>query len=178
MHLSFRSCPFIFCAPDSVYESGWNRLGEVKLRLTGERDSWSCLMYCFPLFLSILQEALISLWQMSQGRGVKAHRAEFICQSSTEGFLRSSPMFHADDTSVWNWFLSLQIWELRRMFSLKHHVLLLINLWFSVFYKNLWFQNRKMGYIFCSQFIHPSPMLQPTLKKAITGAPTKRGAVK
>lgn len=39
MHLSFGSCPFFSCAQDSVYESGWNRLSKVKLRLTVVGDS-------------------------------------------------------------------------------------------------------------------------------------------
>ncbi len=103
----------------TVYESGQNGLSKVKLRLTVERDSWSCLTNCFLfLFLSILQEALISLWEMREGQGLKI--TEFKCQSSTKRFLSSHSMFRADDTTAWNQFWGVHIWVLWDIFLLKH----------------------------------------------------------
>lgn len=88
MHLSLGSWPLhLLRVPDSVYDSGWNRLGEVKLRLSVQRDSRSCLtladFFSFCLFCVSSAGGPYQPLTNEAGSRVTGHRAEFRCQSST-----------------------------------------------------------------------------------------------
>lgn len=108
-HPAVQHASFIWVLPlapspvcQTVYESGKNRPSKVKLRLTVERDSWSCLRNSFFLFFVNFTRGSHQPLTNEGGSRVKDHRAEFKCRHSTEGFFSSHSTFHADDTTVQN----------------------------------------------------------------------------